>query len=206
MLFSTVRPLLVYEELAKNLANIEQLEAYIKELERQDEQPAGELEPAAELSPIQNLIYAKDLLLTLLTDWSDNPAPPVGVFDSTKGGSWGGPMHSLEVRGKAVCACTLCQHCRIMSSVPYDSCYNTNTVAGLLQALQHGVECTAAPAPKQQLMAALCLSLCASAPSVGMGLHAGREQQPVANSHDGSWRAWNCDRCQLSCMPSRYLT
>lgn len=98
--------LLVYEELAKDLANTEELEAYIKKLERQEEQAAGGLAPAAELNLFQKIVYAKDLLLTLLTDWSDNPEPPVGVFNSKEGGNWGGPMHSLQVRGKVVCACT----------------------------------------------------------------------------------------------------
>uniref|UniRef100_A0A383VL29 Fungal lipase-type domain-containing protein n=1 Tax=Tetradesmus obliquus TaxID=3088 RepID=A0A383VL29_TETOB len=89
--------LLVYEELAKDLANTEELEAYIKKLERQEEQAAGGLAPAAELNLFQKIVYAKDLLLTLLTDWSDNPEPPVGVFNSKEGGNWGGPMHSLQL-------------------------------------------------------------------------------------------------------------
>jgi hypothetical protein len=88
--------LLVYEQFAQALDSRELLKAYFDAAIE-----AGELATAAGLSPFETLHYAKDLLLTGLTDWTDNPAPPIGVFDSTEGGNWGGYMHSLEVRGEA---------------------------------------------------------------------------------------------------------
>lgn len=97
------RRLSIYQEVADECENgpYETFEDYIKVLEVQQSEAAadGMLAPTAAMSLREKLRYARELRKTLKTKWADNPAPPVGVFDSKEGGAWGGPMHSLEVRG-----------------------------------------------------------------------------------------------------------
>ncbi|WIA42604.1 hypothetical protein OEZ86_008579 [Tetradesmus obliquus] len=90
--------LLRYQEVAVESEGYETFEDYIIDLEQQSQAAAdGMLAPTAAMSLREKLRYARELRKTFKTKWADNPAPPVGVFDSKEGGDWGGPMHSLEL-------------------------------------------------------------------------------------------------------------
>ncbi|WIA36229.1 hypothetical protein OEZ86_007563 [Tetradesmus obliquus] len=93
----------IYEDLAHKYDNTWKLEQYIEQLERPNslrfETAVVDMTTGRELRSMRQakISHATQLLRIFTTKWSDNPAPPVGVFDSKKGGNWGGPMHSLEV-------------------------------------------------------------------------------------------------------------
>lgn len=100
------RRLEVYDEVLKKCADEKQLSVYVEKLEQQynmsepeiyNMSEPEELTPTAALSLGEKIMYAKDLLETFSTKWSNNPAPPIGVFTSDESGDWGGPFHSLQV-------------------------------------------------------------------------------------------------------------
>jgi hypothetical protein len=87
-----------YEQLAEETNDYQQLPDKLDEINKEYKMPAaGILTPTEAMNLGEKIKYAKQLVKTFSTNWSDNPAPPIGVFESTENGDWGGPMHSLEV-------------------------------------------------------------------------------------------------------------
>lgn len=90
-----------YSELLEECGSIEALQRRLTELEAAE---AAEEEALVETAETRNLRakigYCKDLILTLLTAWSDTPAPAFGAcfMNVNDYGRWGGQNHSLEVR------------------------------------------------------------------------------------------------------------